>query len=412
MVSVPGLLIVLGWTALAQVQGEEPLPKKVSLVGEFDRLGLTPLVQGERDTCGIFATTGLVEFETELKAPAPHKRLSEEYMVWAARAVSGKTREQAMLFEIAEALNKEGICTAAEMPYAKTFDPNLKPSAEAIAESRPFRERWRVHWIRRWALEPPLTDGEFEQIKRALADEHPVAIGVRWPNAKVESGLLAPPPPKEVSDGHTIALVGYEDDPQKPGGGTFVFRNSFGPNWSDHGYGTMSYAYARIYANDILWLQYGPPHSEVPSYHFKAEAMRQLAVRRCTASPQDMSPWEGPLWSGGKQLFCRAEHGGSLELALQVPQAGRYRVSIPATAGPDYGVVRVELDGKRTATPFDLYAGRVCPAGSLELGVFDLSAGEHRLLFTAAGKNAGSTDYNFGIDAVNLFMAADTNDRR
>jgi hypothetical protein len=410
-VLVPCLLSVLGWIALARGAGVEPLPKKVSLVAEFERLGLTPLAQGERDTCGVFAMTSLVEFETELKAPAPHKRFSEEYIVWAAREASGKTREQAMLFELAEGLNKLGICTAAEMPYAKTLDPNRKPSAEAIAESRPFRERWRVHWIRRWALEPPLTDEQFEQVKRALVDEHPVAIGVRWPNAKVESQLLAPPPPKDVFDGHTIALVGYEDDPQRPGGGTFLFRNSFGPNWADHGYAAMSYAYARIYANDILWLEYGPPRSEVPLYRFEAEAMHQVAVRRCTASQQDMSPWEGLLWSGRKQLFCLAERGGSVELALQVPQAGRYRVCILATAAPGYGVVRVELDGKRAATPFDLYSGRICPAGSLELGTFDLSAGEHRLLFTAVGKNAGSKDYYFGIDAVDLFTAADAKDR-
>jgi hypothetical protein len=250
-----------------------------------------------------------------------------------------------------------------------------------------------------------------EQIKHALTDEHPVAIGVRWPNtnddALLESQLLTPPAPKELFDGHAIALVGYEDDAKKPGGGTFIFRNSFGANWADHGYGTMSYAYARKYANDILWLEYGPPRSEVPAHHVEAEALRPLATRRCTASAQDMSPWEGPLWSGGKQLYCQAEQGGSVELALQVPKAGRYRVGVLATAAPDYGVVRVELDGKRAGGPFDLYSGRVCPAGYLELGTFDLSAGEHRLLVTAADKNGNSQGYSFGLDAVNLFTAAD-----
>jgi hypothetical protein len=412
VILLAGLLSVLGWIALVPVEGEEPLPKKVSLVGEFDRLGLTPLQQGNQDSCGVFAITSLLEFESENKAPAPHKPLSEEYIIWAACEVSGKTHEQSMFFELAEAINKEGVCTAEAMPYTKTFDLKHKPSGEAIAQSRSYRERWRVNWIRRWAYEPPLTDEQMGQIKHALSDEHPVAIGVRWPNtndnAKLESQLLTPPPARELFDGHAIALVGFEDDTRKPGGGTFIFCNSFGPNWADQGYGKMSYAYARNYANDILWLQYGSPHSEVPTYHFEAEAMRQLATHHCTASEQDMSPWEGQLWSGGKQLYCLAEKGGSVELALHVPKAGRYRACVLATAAPDYGVVRVELDGKRAGTPFDLYAGRVCPSGSLELGTFDLFAGQHRLLLTAAGKNAVSKDYSFGIDAIDLFTAADT----
>jgi hypothetical protein len=249
------------------------------------------------------------------------------------------------------------------------------------------------------------------QIKRALADEHPVAIGVRWPNtndnALLESQLVTPPAPKELMDGHAIALVGYEDDAKKPGGGVFTFRNSFGAKWSDHGYGTMSYAYARKYANDVLWLEYGAPRSEVPARRVEAEAMRPLAIRRCITSIQDMSPWEGALWSGGKQLYCQAEQGGSVEFALQVLKGGLHRIAVLATAAPDYGVVRADLDGKRAGTAFDLYSGRVCPAGNLELGTFDLSAGEHRLLLTATDKNPSSKGYSFGLDAVDLFTVVD-----
>lgn len=407
---LPATLGLLGCIAVAPAEGEEPLPKKVSLVEEFDKLGFPPLQQGNQDSCGVFAVTSLVEFESERNAPAPHKPLSEGYIIWAACDVTGKTHEQSMFYEITAALNKEGICTAEAMPYAKAFNLNRKPSAAALAESRPYRERWQVNWIRLWAYEPALTNMQMDQIKRALKEEHPVAIGVRWPStsddAKLQSQLVTPPDARDVFDGHAIALVGYEDDPKKPGGGTFTFRNSFGPKWADHGYGTISYAYARQYANDSLWLQMGAPRSEVPTHHAEAENMRQLSSRKCTASAQDMTDWEAALWSGGKQLYCNAQQGGSVELAFQVPKAGRHRVSVLATAAPGYGIVRVEVDGKRAGS-FDLYSGRVCPAGSLELGTLDLAAGEHRLLFTAIDKNSSSNGYAFGLDAVDLFAPAD-----
>ena len=72
---------------------------------------------------------------------------------------------------------------------------------------------------------------------------------------------MAVPPPNEVSDGHSIAFVGYEDNPKLNGGGAFRFRNSWGSQWGQGGYGLMSYAYARAYANDAVWLEFGLPET-------------------------------------------------------------------------------------------------------------------------------------------------------
>jgi len=64
--------------------------------------------------------------------------------------------------------------------------------------------------------------------------------------------------------------------------------------------------------------------------------------------------------------------------------------------------VRVTLDGRALAPDFDLYAGRVCPAGSLELGTHDLAEGPHRIRFVALGRSDASTGDFFGLDAVDL----------
>ena len=36
------------------------------------------------------------------------------------------------------------------------------------------------------------------------------------------------------------------------GGGYFIFRNSWGPNWGDHGYGYMPFHYVKSYCNDMV----------------------------------------------------------------------------------------------------------------------------------------------------------------
>ncbi len=239
-------------------------------------------------------------------------------------------------------------------------------------------------------------------IRQALAARHPVACGLRWPKQLHGYQLLEAPPPKKVFDGHSIMLTGYADDAQRPGGGVFLFRNSDGPKWGKDGYGVMSYAYAERYANDALWLERESPHAEAPLVRYEAEGMPVLASRHCSASPQDMRPWGGPMWSHGRQLFCGAQQGGFVELGFSVAKAGRYRLRVLATAAPDFGIVRASLDGKSLGPALDLYSGRICPAGSLELGTLEIPVGPHRLRVKAVGKNAASQGFAFGLDAVDL----------
>jgi Papain family cysteine protease len=397
--------VVLTIFVTSTARGVEPLPREVSLIADLQKDDLPAVAQGDRDVCSLFAVTGVAEFEVARQAAAPCRRLSEEYLIWAADKATGLTGDQAMFYKAVDGLNGLGICSAERMPYAAKPDPKRKPSSEAVAEARDLRERWQVHWLKRWSLNCPLTEQQLTDIKRALAEGHPVACGLRWPNTLKGSQLLDVPPANKVSDGHSIMFVGYQDDPTKKEAGVLRFRNSWGPGWGDHGYGTMSYAYARAYANDALWLQLGPPKSELPTMRFEAESMPVLAKERCNVNSQKMNDFSAAMWSGGAQLFCAAEKGGFVELGFDVHQPGRYRLRALATAAPDFGKVRAALDGRSVAQEFDLYSGRVSPAGSLELGTYDFPSGRHRLRFTAAVKNAVSTNFSFGIDCVDLISA-------
>jgi hypothetical protein len=291
------------------------------------------------------------------------------------------------------------------MPYGPKTRAQRRPSPQAVAEARELAERWQVEWIKRWSVDRRLTDHQLVEIKRALAHGHPVACGLRWPKDLKGFGLLNVPGPNQVFDGHSIMLVGYEDSPGKPGGGAFTFRNSDGPNWGQQGYGLISYAYAKAYANDALWLRLEAPNSEVPIARYEGESMRVLAASNCQTSPQRMTGFSPKLWSHGEQLFCNAKKEGFVRLGFEVRKAGRYRVRMLGTAGPDFGIIAAALDGRNVPSTFDLYCGRVSPAGSLELGTHDLAAGPHTLRVTSVGKNPASKGFSFGVDAVDLIAA-------
>jgi len=372
----------------------------VDLTPEFERFGLVVQNQGA-DTCSLHAVASLAEFELAKVSPDKDRRRSTEFLIWAAKAATGKKQNQAMFYEAVHGLNALGICREVLMPEEEERNHGAHPpSPAALADAKRQSHRWKVHWIRRWDVARPMEDAQVSAIREALAHDHPVACGLRWPKTLKGYEVIQVPPPNAVEDGHSIALVGYFHDPKL--GDVFRFRNSWGPGWGKDGYGIMSSAYLRAYANDALWLELGPPKSEVPLERIEAEAAPVLSSRRCPRNVQDMAPFEGAMWSKGKQLLCQAEKGGAIVLAMNVRQSGTYRLRVLATAAPDFGAIGVAVNGRPLATHFDLYCGRISPAGSLELGNFTFAAGQHRIRFTCLGKNPASAGYFFGLDALDL----------
>jgi len=246
--TTPSLLLAA--IAVAAI-GPKPaaLPAVVDLTPRFRTLGLNPRAQGGRDVCSLFAVTALAEFEAGhdpgAARPGGGGALSEEFLVWAADAATGRRGDQAMFFEAVRGLEALGVCRRELMPFADAPDPRRRPSADALADAKGRAGCWEVHWVRRWNVARPLDDAELRGVKEALAAGHPVACGFRWPKSLHGDAVMDVPPPRDVFDGHSVALVGYADDPARPGGGSFAFRNSNGPGWGERGYGRVSYAYAR-----------------------------------------------------------------------------------------------------------------------------------------------------------------------
>jgi len=390
--------VALGVRAQASLR----IPTNAGLADEFRKLDLPPESQGRRDTCSLFAVTALAAFEYARHTPAPHQPLSEEFLIWAANEATGRKGDQAMFYEAVHGLNALGICTDALMPYAPAGDADRRPSAAALADAKTRSQRWIVHWIKRWDIKRKLSSTQLAAIKQALAGGHPVACGLRWPKKLRSDKILEVPPTRDVFDGHSIVLVGCQENASSPGGGVFQFRNSLGKQWGNEGYGLISYAYVRAYANDALWIQLGPADSELPIERFEADALNVLAKDRCLTASQNMGKWGPGMWSQASHLFCKTQNNGFLEVGFAVRRAGPYRLRLLATAAPDYGTIRVALDRNKSQSTFDLYSGRICPSGSLELGTHNLLAGNHSIRFTAIRKNSASANFFFGIDTIDL----------
>lgn len=238
---------LLLWAALS----ESPLPATADLRPAFAEGGLAPKSQGARGCCSLFALVGVLEFELA-RAGTP-VRLSEEYLNWASHRTNGRRVDGSFFSDALNGLAEHGLCREELMPYAATFDPEAEPSPEARAEAA-GRRAFRATWIKEWDVRTGLTEEQLGAVRRAVATGHPVACGLRWPKEAVYDGehTLNVPPPEEVFDGHSIVLVGYQDDPERPGEGWFWFRNSSGPDWQAAGHARLPYAFARAYGNDAV----------------------------------------------------------------------------------------------------------------------------------------------------------------
>ncbi len=90
-------------------------------------------------------------------------------------------------------------------------------------------------------------------------------------------------------------------------------------------------------------------------------------------------------------------------VTINVPVTGTYDLSASMTKAPDYGIVALIVDKSPLGAAFDGYnSSGVTVNPSVDFGSIQLSAGQHQLVFTIAGKNAAAANYLVGIDYLIL----------
>lgn len=254
---IGGLIMVSILAASADMasgDGGGATTQSVDLRPIFQNWGLTVRSQGNRNTCSVCTVTDAIEYALATKTRTG-RRLSAEFLNWAKNQTTGHDVDGGFFSDTWNGFAKYGISTIGEMPYqGKSFDPTTRPTEQALEDGREvLKAGLRMHWIKRWDSSKGASDEQVEEIKRTLRKQWPVCAGNLWPKEHAWKGdVLQIPPRDQMRDGHSVLLVGYQDDPDQPGGGVFIFRNTAR---ADH-FGEMPYEYARKYMNDAIWIDY------------------------------------------------------------------------------------------------------------------------------------------------------------
>ncbi|MHC4440419.1 MAG: DUF2961 domain-containing protein, partial [Planctomycetota bacterium] len=135
----------------------------------------------------------------------------------------------------------------------------------------------------------------------------------------------------------------------------------------------------------------------------EGEKLKILAKTAGSAGRQDMYGF-GPDWSGDAHLWwVQAKPGDTLDLAVPVEKAAKYRLQMQLTKAIDYGIVQFYLDGKKLGKPIDLFNNGVIATGALDMGIHELDKGEHKLRVEIVGANEKAVkSYMFGLDYIKL----------
>lgn len=149
-----------------------------------------------------------------------------------------------------------------------------------------------------------------------------------------------------------------------------------------------------------------------PAITVEFEALASQATRAGAAvTVQDMRGF-GNEWSGSAQLLWRPAVAGpgrmrqaspTLSLVFEVSSPGTFGLVVHHTVAPDYGVVRLGLDGQ-TLNDVNGYGPGVARQ-SADLGTLTLRAGRHVLSVTLVGKDPASAGFLVGLDRLDLRSA-------
>ena len=249
------------------------LRAEVDLRPRFFELDLAVKSQGRRPSCAIFAVVSALEYLNAEVARKP-ERLSEEYLIWATRRlvrraapapVVAPTQENAAeeddsvlrsdegfaLREVVQAVRGFGVPLQASMPntFGSKASDIAEPSEKVIAEAR---ERRKVFINQIPGRDAPTAVGN---IVHALNAGIPVPVGLRWPHYRtLRQGLLSEQRPVP-GYAHAVTLVGYRCPTARLEDCVFIFKNSYGVEWGQGGYGQVTYGYLSRHLLDAALIE-------------------------------------------------------------------------------------------------------------------------------------------------------------
>lgn len=250
-------------------RGLPPLPVRAETSpGSVVRVDLTGRLpearnQGNRPTSVAFAACALREALCSLSGEKPIA-LSAQFLYWKCKERDGAPKEEGTHLGVAmEVLREVGVPPAQLWRYSPSPDPTGNegqgpPPRESVLAARAAASR-----VGRYVR---LRSRDVRALRAALEAENPVLLAVHtfpawdYPSTNLSGDVPLPLPGENTDGGHAVVLAGFEDNHALPGGGSFIFQNSWGTGWGAHnrngaGRGTLPYAYVALYALEAYTLE-------------------------------------------------------------------------------------------------------------------------------------------------------------
>lgn len=196
--------------------------------------------QGSEGSCAGHSGVAIKEW-MEFKDYGMRINLSERYLYENAKKISGDN-EGTTLVAIAKVLIDKGVCEELYWKYVSGKVGYPLPGADENASQ--------------YKIEPIYTRIVTEQELKACLVKSPVNIGVKiyknWDRIKI-NGIIPNPTIcekiKRTLGGHAIILCGYNENTK-----LYTFKNSWGTNWGDKGYGHISFKEMKRILMDAIYM--------------------------------------------------------------------------------------------------------------------------------------------------------------
>lgn len=211
--------------------------------------------QGARGTCSAFAASGLMEFLISQRT-GEDVDLSEQYNYWATKTYALTNHMLQSSYE-----NSDGH---AGFMAVETYQLGSMLESEWEYENYNWFQlndiRCNQNNLTKECFTGAIPEGaeridykikpQYIEISKIgeflLTQKRPVVINVTWYFEAVnKNGDFHMPTQKDLEGavgGHVILLVGYDSRTEQ-----FIFKNSYGENWGNNGYGTMPRKYIENY---------------------------------------------------------------------------------------------------------------------------------------------------------------------
>lgn len=207
--------------------------------------------QGQRGTCTAFSTTAANEYRFGKLGSGQVPNLSEQFLYFVTKTNIDKNEVCGSFHRsTTSAINIYGQCLGSQLGY----NPN-----EPCFQNDKIPDMVYQNALNYRSRAIALDVNNIQQIKAALFGGHPVLFSIPVFNSwfrSVEtnrSGRLTLPLKNEQAiGGHAMVMAGYQDAENAPGGGFFIFRNSWSTQWANSnvygaGYGLIPYEYISQY---------------------------------------------------------------------------------------------------------------------------------------------------------------------